>query len=73
MPNATLSFALPEEQDEFQLACQAHDLRWVITTLNGELRNHVRYNTHSHWDGATVDEIRKLLNELIIDRCIPIE
>jgi hypothetical protein len=73
MPNATLSFTLPEEQDDFQLACKAHDLKWVIASLDCELRNHLRYDTHPSWDGATIDEIRKLLNELIVDRCIPIE
>jgi hypothetical protein len=73
MPKAKLSFNLPEEQDDFQLACQAHDLQWVVTTLDCELRSHLRYNTHPSWDTTTVEEIRKLLNEMIFDRGVSIE
>jgi len=40
---ATLEFDLPEEQSEFDLCCDATKLSIVISELNNELRNHLKY------------------------------
>ena len=68
MANGTLSFNLPEEQVEFDMACKANDLHRVITDLGDELRNHLRYGSHSDWDSTTVEEIRQLLWEMVNER-----
>lgn len=72
MANATLSFNLPEEQVEFDLACRAGDMHSILIGLDNELRSHLRYNSHPDWDDATVEGIRKILNEAMADRCVHI-
>jgi hypothetical protein len=68
MANATLSFTLPEEQMEFEMACKAVDLHSIITTLSDELRSHLKYDSHPSWDSSTVEEIRQLLWEMVNER-----
>jgi hypothetical protein len=68
MANATLSFTLPEEQVEFEMACKANDLHSIIITLSDELRGHLKYDSHPSWDSATVEEIRQLLWEMVNER-----
>jgi hypothetical protein len=61
---ATLEFDLPEEQSEFDLCCDATKLSIVISELNNELRNHLKYEAHPEWDTKTVDEIQQILFDL---------
>jgi hypothetical protein len=72
MANGSLSFTLPEEQDEFERACKAGDLYSVLNNFDNELRSHLRHNSHPDWDGRTVEEIRKILYDLIADYGIQI-
>lgn len=67
MASATLSFNLPEERDEHKRACQADDFYCVLNHLEGELRNHLKHNTHPNWDDVTVEEVRKILWDLVAD------
>lgn len=65
MPKATLTFRLPEEQTEHDMAHKALDMWVVLENLNQELRSHLKYNSHPEWDEKTVEEIRQiLLNEM---------
>jgi hypothetical protein len=73
MANATLSFTLPEERHEFEDACKAGDFRCVLGHFDGELRNHLKHNSHPEWDDATVEAIRKILWDLIADYNIQID
>ena len=70
MANGSLSFSLPEEQVEFEQSVKAGDMYSVLVELDSELRNHLKHDTHPNWDGVTVEEIRKILNDLMIDRSI---
>lgn len=70
MANGTLSFSLPEEQVEFDQACKAGDMYSVLNELDSELRNHLKHNTRPHLHDATVEEIRQILNNLMMDRSI---
>jgi hypothetical protein len=72
MANGTLSFTLPEEQTEFERACKAGDMYCVLNHFDDELRSHLRHNSHPDWDGTTVEEIRKILYDLIADYGIQI-
>jgi hypothetical protein len=73
MANGTLSFTLPEEQTEFERACKAGDIYCVLNHFDNELRSHLRHNTHPDWDGRTVEEIRKILWDLVADYGIQID
>jgi len=67
MANGSLTFSLPEEQQEFEDACKGGDFRRVFSQLDSDLRSHIRHNTHPEWDLATVEEIRKILHDLMAD------
>jgi hypothetical protein len=72
MANGTLSFTLPEEQQEFEDACKASDFRCVLGHFDDELRSHLKYNSHPDWDGATIEKVRQVLYNLIADYGITI-
>jgi len=72
MANATLSFTLPEERQEHDDACKAGDFRSVLDLFDNELRNHLRYNSRPDLHSATVEEIRKILHDIIADYGIQI-
>jgi hypothetical protein len=67
MANGSLSFTLPEEQDEFDKACKAHCAYSVLHLLDCELRNHLKHDSHPDWHGQTVEEIRQILYNLTAD------
>jgi hypothetical protein len=70
MAKGQLTFDLPEEQNEWEMANKASDVYSVLSELDNELRNHLKYGSHPEWDDATVEEIRKILNDLMMDRSI---
>jgi hypothetical protein len=72
MANGSLSFTLPEEQDEFERACKAGCVYSVLSLFDNELRSHLRHNSHPDWDSTTVEEVRKILYDLIADYGIQI-
>jgi hypothetical protein len=67
MAKGQLTFDLPEEQQEFDDACKAGYFRCVLSNLDGELRNHLKHNSHPEWDDATVEAIRKILWDQVAD------
>ncbi len=70
MANGLLSFSLPEEQVEFEQAVKAGGMYCVLNDLDNELRNHLKHNAYPHWNNATVEEIRQILNDLMASRSI---
>lgn len=70
MAKATLSFTLPEEQVEFEMACKAVDFSCVLEEIQNELRNHLKHNSHPQWDTQTVEEIRAIIAELMSERSL---
>ena len=73
MANATLSFQLPEEQPEFELACKAGDLLFVLNELADSFRSHLRYSSDPDWDTATVEKLYELLNRMRTERCLHLD
>ena len=73
MAKGQLTFDLPEEQDEFERACKAWDFYCVLSNFDSELRSHLKHNSHPEWDDATVEEIRKILLDLVADYGIQID
>ena len=70
MAKGKLEFKLPEEAVEFDLACKALDMQGVLHEVDEELRSHLKYSSHPEWHSDTVEEIRKILNDLMVERCI---
>lgn len=65
MPKATLSFNLPEENDDFDLARKAGHLLHVMETLDNYLRSKLKYDyTLTEEQRALYQEIRDKLTEL---------
>jgi hypothetical protein len=61
---ATLSFTLPEEREEFELASKAGHLDYVIGELDNFLRGKIKYGQHSAEVEAIYQEVRDKLWEL---------
>ena len=70
MPKATLSYNLPEEQTDFDMATHAADMWIILNDLNEELRSHIKYTSHPEWHGETVEDIRKILLNAMAERGI---
>jgi len=70
MAKGTLTFDLPEEQTEFDMANRAADMWAVLDDLDQELRNHLKYASHPEWHGETVEDIRKILLDAMAERGI---
>lgn len=70
MANGTLSFSLPDEQVEFSMACKAGYIYSVLVDISNTLRSRIRHGSNPSWDGATVEEIYKLLEEMRADHCL---
>ena len=63
MPKATLTFNLPEEQDEFDTANNARKYYSVIWDLDQYLRNFVKYPSDRE-DPILTDTMAKVRDEL---------
>jgi hypothetical protein len=70
MAKGRLTFKLPKEQSDWEMANKASDAYYILEELDIELRNHLRYGSHPEWNDTTVEEIRKILNDLMADRSI---
>lgn len=68
MAKGTLTFDLPEEQTEFDMANRAVDMWAVLDDLDQELRNHLKYTSHPEWHGETVEGIRKIFLDAMAER-----
>lgn len=64
MPELTLKFSIPEEENEFRMAMDGG--RWfnVVTDLDEWLRQKVKY---ADTDTVTVAEVRGKLSELVAE------
>jgi hypothetical protein len=65
---ATLTFSLPEEQEEFDRAVQGSDWRMVVEDLDAHLRSRLRHEDLSEDVHAALDRARTHLYELLEGR-----
>ena len=71
MPNATLTFSLPEEQDEFRRAVDALKYYCAISDLREAFRQKDKYASD---EGATTwHEARELLVSVLSDAGVEID
>ncbi len=64
MPKATLTFQLPEEADEFDLAYNGARLSVIIADLDNYLRSKIKYENLPEEQEKIYQEIRDKLLEL---------
>jgi hypothetical protein len=70
MAKGKLTFNLPEEQIEWEMANKAGDMYSLLMDLDNELRNHLRYTSHPEWHMETVENIRRILTDAMLERGI---
>jgi hypothetical protein len=66
---ATLTFTLPEEADDLDLARKGSDWRIVVEDMDGYLRGRLKYEEDLPEDvDAALDAARQKLHEFIAER-----
>ena len=68
MPKATLTYDLPEEQTDFDMATHAADMWVILNDLDQELRSHLKYDSHPKWHSETVEDIRNIILNAMAER-----
>ena len=67
MPKATIEYNLPEEQDGFETAVKAVDLKLAITEFDSILRNIAKYGDDGYPELAKhpelIDKVREILHK----------
>jgi hypothetical protein len=69
---AKLTFNLPEEQEDFKLACQAVDMKQVLIEIAMELRSLHKYGELPVNQWEIVGDIRDRFNSILNDYNIEI-
>jgi hypothetical protein len=66
---ATLTFTLPEEQEEFYHAARGSDWRIVVEDMDGYLRGRLKYEEDlSEEADRALDAARQKLHEFVAER-----
>jgi len=65
---ATLTFTLPEEQEEFYLAAKGADWRIVVEDMDAHLRSKLKYEELPEDVDAALDAARQHLHALVAER-----
>ena len=65
---AILEFELPVDKENFDASIKGMDWALVVWEIDHLLRNKLKYEEHVHDTRKTLEEIRKTLNEMLIDR-----
>ncbi len=65
---ATLTFTLPDEQEEFYLAAKGADWRMVVEDTDGWLRSKLKHDDLTPEQDAAYEEARKHLFTILEER-----
>ena len=65
---ATLTFALPEEQEEFYLAAKGADWRMALEDMDAYLRVRLKHEELTPDADRALDESRQKLHEFLTER-----
>ena len=65
---AILEFDLPEDQERFDAANRGMDWALVAWETDQLLRKKLKYEEHVHDTRKTLEDIRELLNGMLIDK-----
>jgi len=69
---ATLEFNLPEDQEDFKLACQAVDLKQALIEIAMELRSLHKYGELPVNQWELIGEVRDIYHRILTDYNIEI-
>jgi hypothetical protein len=73
MPDATLSFRLPEEATEFRDAMEGANAKGVLWQLDAFLRMRIKHGELSEQVEAALQEVRNLLHSACSDSGVTLE
>ena len=65
---AILEFNLPEEEERFNATNKGMDWALVAWDIDQLLKNKLKYEEHVHDTRKVLEELRRTLNEMLIDR-----
>jgi hypothetical protein len=65
---ATLTFTLPEEQEEFYLAAKGADWRCALEDMDAYLRSRLKHEDLSEDADKALDAARQKLHEFLAER-----
>jgi hypothetical protein len=65
---ATLTFSLPEEQEEFYLAAKGAEWRMVLEDIDAHLRSRLKHEDLPEDVDAALDAARQKLHEFLAER-----
>ena len=65
---AILEFNLPEDKEEFDAASRGMDWALVAWEIDQLLRNKLKYEEHVRDTRNTLEELRKILNDMLADK-----
>ena len=65
---ATLTFALPEEQEEFYHAAKGADWRCALEDMDGYLRGRLKHEELTPDEAKALEESRQKLHEFLSER-----
>ena len=65
---ATLTFSLPEEQEEFQCAVDGTEWKSAMDDMSNWLRSKLKYEELTPEQGAAYEEARKHLSTILEER-----
>lgn len=72
MSKVTITFLLPEEQEDYQITMQAHDMYCAISDFDNELRRIIKYadpkTKEDKMRVAIAEEFRGMFNEFLRSR-----
>lgn len=63
MPKVTLTFKIPEEQEELKIAQDGGKYLYALDELNNYLRKKIKYEEHTEAEYAIYEDIRTKLWE----------
>lgn len=70
MPTVTLTFNLPDEQEEFSAATQGQAARLLLHEIDQHCRNKIKYTELSNETADALQQIRDMIHE---DRDVTLE
>ena len=65
---AILEFNLPEEEEQFNVASKGMDWALIVWDIDQLLRKKLKYEEHTRDARKALEDIRKILNDLLIDK-----
>lgn len=73
MPVATLTFNIPEERQEFEMACKGSEWQGVVFDVDKYLRDKLKYGKLSTGASDTLEDFRTYLRGCLEERKLSLD